>query len=173
MMEVLETLLGAGLAAFGAAATATWAWVGKRATERREDRLRADERHRAEVARIRTLYVRVAQLACEYRQTGGTDWKDFISRFTQLKAELNLEGSEAVRTAFHQFLHDTQGEHYENERSGFTEEFWEHFDARLERLTAVMRADLEALVRLSLPANRERSLLATSSSETPPARPLA
>jgi hypothetical protein len=89
------------------------------------------------------VYDRAAQVGFEYRQTGGSGaWKEFLTRFITVRAQLDLEGSETVRKAFTDYINEAQRIAYIEEQEGYESEIWEHYDENLGKLTGAMRDDL-------------------------------
>jgi hypothetical protein len=149
----------------GGALTVTLATIQNRQTAatRREERewdahqqrVQRDEKRSAdEIELLRGLYQKAALVGMEYREIeeGGHDatesaakWNKFSPRFREVKSELLLRGSPEIAQEFVEYVNHVQVSEAELDHLGYQrgQDGWEHQDAKLEQLMALMRADIE------------------------------
>ena len=114
-----------------------------RREEQEEDRRVANE------SRLADVYKRALQAAADFRWLSQSpnaqeQWKAFLPRFHELRAEFTLYATKLARVAFNKYIDDIEQREYQSIMTNQPDEYWSTIDGSFEKLAEIIRTDLAA-----------------------------
>ena len=119
---------------------------------RQEERIHA--RLSTEHHQLADVYKRALQAAADYRMLSdfpimADQWRAFLPRLHELRAEFTLYASPAARTAFDKYVDDIDDLSYEKLMSGKQDEaYWNSIDKKLGEMEGIFREEIKSLRRV-------------------------